>query len=66
MCRVAETFNAFTNSDLQGQFREWIALEFPKLGVGLSKNKHLVKTVRGTERIPLKTKRLRAAQYESA
>lgn len=63
---VAETFNAFINSDLQSQFREWITLEFPKLGVGLSKNKHLVQTVRGTERIPLKTKRLRAAQYESS
>ncbi|POS74818.1 pentatricopeptide repeat domain-containing protein [Diaporthe helianthi] len=63
---VAETFNALISSDLQHQFREWIALEFPKLGVGLSKKKQLAKTVRGTERIPLNTKRLRAAQYENA
>lgn len=63
---VAETFNAFTNPEFQSQYREWLAFEFPKLGVSLSKNKKIVKTLRGTERISLHTKRLRAAQYESA
>lgn len=66
MRRVAEIFNACANSELQSQYREWLAHEFPELGVRLSKHKKLVKTVRGTDRILLQMKRLRAAQYENA
>jgi hypothetical protein len=64
--RVAEIFNAFTISELQSQYREWLAHEFPELGVRLSKDEKLVKTVRGTDRVQLQMKRLRAAQYENA
>jgi PHP family Zn ribbon phosphoesterase len=65
MRRVAEIFNAFTTSDLQSQYREWLTHEFPELGVRLSKHNKLAKTFRGTDRIPLQ-KRLRVAQYENA
>ncbi|KAI3394697.1 hypothetical protein diail_2444 [Diaporthe ilicicola] len=59
---VSEIFNAFPNAELQKQYREWLAHEFPKVGRPLSKTVKLVKTVRGTDRVPIPMRKLRAAQ----
>lgn len=64
MHRVAEIFNAFPNEELQSQYREWLAHEFPETGRPLASTKKLAKTLHGTDRIPLQMKKLRAAQRQ--
>ncbi|KAJ0120352.1 pentatricopeptide repeat domain-containing protein [Diaporthe amygdali] len=63
---VAEIFNAFPNAELQKQYREWIAHEFPEIGRPLSKTTKLIKTIRGTDRVPLQVRKLRAAQRSTS
>ncbi|ROV89014.1 hypothetical protein VSDG_08729 [Cytospora chrysosperma] len=60
---LVEIFNALPNPDLQEEYKTWVASELPEAGQPLLKAHKTIKTIEGTDRIPLKVeerRRLRA------
>lgn len=59
MCRIIEIFNALPTPELQEDYKEWVASELPEAGQPLLKARKVIKTIEGTDRIPIKAEERR-------
>ncbi|KAK7746379.1 hypothetical protein SLS53_002338 [Cytospora paraplurivora] len=56
---IIEIFNALPTPELQEDYKEWVASELPEAGQPLLKARKVIKTIEGTDRIPIKAEERR-------